>query len=371
MPIGIFSGSPTAAPFHQLHPPIVLAHKDYQQVLACIEAIHRCRKLVDFPGRILRVLSTLVPSNLSAFNEVNAARNRITATTDRPLAGHASLAAVWEKYSSQHPLLRYNTETGDGQAVKISDFLSSRDYRRLELYREFYRHLRAEDQMTVTIRSDGGVFLTLAFNRARRDFCESDRVKLNLVRPHILQAYANAEELSGHLEEKADLKTALRETGHGLITLAACGESGPMTPGVIQCLARYFPGCPPGHGLPSAISEWLQQGDLPIFEIRGPNGKLIVRRAGTADRRLLLLSEEADRKIPKHIGLTLREQEVLQWLALGKTNPEIARIFGVASGTVKMHVQRILEKLDVENRTAATLLACEWGLRAPGSTDPS
>ena len=341
---------------------MVLAHTDYQQVLACIEAIHRCRKLVEFPGHILEALSKLIPSNLSAFNEVNAARNRINAVTDRPLDGHASLAAVWEKYSSQHPLLRYTAETGDGQAVKISDFLSTREYHRLELYREFYQHLRAEDQMTVTIRSDDGVYLTLAFNRARRDFCESDRVKLNLVRPHILQAYSNAEELAGHLKEKADLKTALRETGHGLISVTISGEPGPITPGAMESLARYFPDWPPGRGLPCAILEWLQGGESGTFETRSSTGRLVIRRAGTPDRRLLLIGEEADQKVPDHIRLTPREREVLQWLVIGKTNPEIAAILGVATGTAKMHVQRILEKLDVGNRTAATLLAREWGL---------
>lgn len=356
-------------PFLLLHAPMKLSHRGYQEVLACIEAIHQCRNFVDFPGGILAALSGLIPSNLSAFNEVNSARNRITAVTDRPLDSHALLAAIWEKYSFQHPLLRYTAETGDGQAVKISDFLSTRDYHRLELYREFYQQLRAEDQMTVTIRSDDGVFLTLAFNRARRDFCESDRVKLNLVRPHILQAYSNAEELSGHLKEKADLKTALRETGHGLISLSRNGAPGPITPGAMESLGSYFPGWQSGCGLPRAITEWLQQGDSRSFETRGSNGRLIVRRAGTPDRRLLLLSEETDRKVPDHIGLTPREHEVLQWLAMGKTNPEIAGILGVAPGTVKMHVQRILEKLDVDNRTTATLRAREWGLRAPRGLD--
>ncbi len=365
MPIGIFSGSPTMPRFLFLRVSIVLSHKDYQQVLACIEAIHRCRKLVEFPGRVLSALSDLIPSNLSAFNEVNTARNRIIAVTDRPLEGHALLAAVWEKYSFQHPLLRYTAETGDGQAVKISDFLSTRDYHRLELYREFYQPLRAEDQMTVTIRSDDGVFLTLAFNRARRDFCESDRVKLNLVRPHILQAYSNAEELAGHLREKADLKTALRETGHGLIAVVAGGKPGPITPGATESLTRYFPDWSPGHGLPHAVSEWIQREESQIFETRCANGRLIVRRAGTPDRLLLLVSEEADRKVPDHIGLTSREHEVFQWLAMGKSNPEIAGILGIATGTAKIHVQRILEKLEVDNRTEATLLAREWGLRVP------
>ena len=159
----------------------------------CIEAIHRCRTLADFPGHVLHAFSKLIRYSAAAFNEVNLARNRLIAITDRTLgdpeksahpSGHGAvqyhvpskLATIWEKYSHQHPLVRYVGETGDGQAVKISDFLSVREYHRLDLYREFYRPLFAEDQMSITIRSDNGFLIALAFNRARRDFSECDRV---------------------------------------------------------------------------------------------------------------------------------------------------------------------------------------------------
>lgn len=341
----------------------MLANEDYLQVLTCIESIHRCRSLVDFPKRILGALSTLVPNNLSAFNEVNAARNRITAITDRPIVDHSNLAAVWQRHSSQHPLLRYNTDTGDGQAVKISDFLTTPEYHRLELYQEFYRRLEAEDQMTLTIRSDAGIFLTLAFNRARRDFTESDRLKLNLVRPHILQAYANAEELADQIEEKEDLKTALRETGHGMVELEGGRVSRRATPGAVEKIAGYFPDWDAADGLPPAIVDWLREGETRMYEANSSHGRLIVRRAGHPDRGLLLLSEEIHGDWPGSAGLTPRESEVLKWLAEGKTNPEISRILGIAPGTVKVHVERILGKLGVENRLAAMLLVHRSGFR--------
>jgi DNA-binding CsgD family transcriptional regulator len=55
-------------------------------------------------------------------------------------------------------------------------------------------------------------------------------------------------------------------------------------------------------------------------------------------------------------GLTRRESDVAQWVASGKTNAEIARILGSSARTVEKHVERVLEKLGVENRTAAALL---------------
>lgn len=52
-------------------------------------------------------------------------------------------------------------------------------------------------------------------------------------------------------------------------------------------------------------------------------------------------------------NLTDRESEVLHWVALGKTNPEIAMILDISAFTVKNHMQRVFRKLDVSNRAQA------------------
>ena len=51
--------------------------------------------------------------------------------------------------------------------------------------------------------------------------------------------------------------------------------------------------------------------------------------------------------------LTEREQEILRWVHLGKSNIEIGAIVGISPLTVKNHVQKILRKLNVQNRTQA------------------
>jgi len=54
--------------------------------------------------------------------------------------------------------------------------------------------------------------------------------------------------------------------------------------------------------------------------------------------------------------LTKRELEVVEWIAAGKRNREIGKILGCSSRTVQKHVEHILEKLQVETRTAV----CVW-----------
>ena len=58
---------------------------------------------------------------------------------------------------------------------------------------------------------------------------------------------------------------------------------------------------------------------------------------------------------PPAAPLTAREEEVLRWLAAGKTDRDIAEILGISPRTVHKHLQRVYEKLGVETRTAAVV----------------
>jgi len=60
--------------------------------------------------------------------------------------------------------------------------------------------------------------------------------------------------------------------------------------------------------------------------------------------------------------LSERECQVLQLIAAGASNREIAETLVIAEGTVKNHVTHILEKMGVRDRTQAALRAREWGL---------
>ncbi|MER7951226.1 response regulator transcription factor [Streptomyces sp. NPDC096079] len=65
--------------------------------------------------------------------------------------------------------------------------------------------------------------------------------------------------------------------------------------------------------------------------------------------------------------LTPRELEVLEALARGHTNAELAARFRLSEATVKTHVARILQKLRLRDRAQAVIAAYETGLVTPGS----
>lgn len=83
--------------------------------------------------------------------------------------------------------------------------------------------------------------------------------------------------------------------------------------------------------------------------------------------RLFRREPSADGSVPNErahasLGITERERQVLQLLADGRSNKEIAARLGLSPNTVKTHVARLFEKLRVARRTEAILLARDLGL---------
>lgn len=82
-----------------------------------------------------------------------------------------------------------------------------------------------------------------------------------------------------------------------------------------------------------------------------PDEFLIRLREGSA------LSEEE--VLRKRLNLTARESEVLLWITQGKSNRDVADILNFSPRTVNKHLEQIFQKLNVENRTAAAMLAMQ------------
>jgi DNA-binding NarL/FixJ family response regulator len=74
----------------------------------------------------------------------------------------------------------------------------------------------------------------------------------------------------------------------------------------------------------------------------------------------IIPGEEGSSAIPG--PLTEREREILQEMAYGLRNDQIAQKLFISEGTVKSHVHRVLQKLGCEDRTQAVVMALRGGL---------
>ena len=89
-----------------------------------------------------------------------------------------------------------------------------------------------------------------------------------------------------------------------------------------------------------------------------------------ATRLLRKLAEEKQHNLfcaptkshePMDEALTPRETEVLELLTTGQTNQQIAQTLTISKGTAKVHVERIIRKLEVSDRTQAAVRALQLG----------
>jgi DNA-binding NarL/FixJ family response regulator len=103
-------------------------------------------------------------------------------------------------------------------------------------------------------------------------------------------------------------------------------------------------------------------GDEIAAAVRTVAGGGAVFGAGVA-AHVLALNADSGRapRAPAFDGLTDREREVLALIAEGSSNPQIARMLGLSLKTVQNYVSRILDKLQVADRTQAALRARKGG----------
>ena len=91
----------------------------------------------------------------------------------------------------------------------------------------------------------------------------------------------------------------------------------------------------------------------------------VLRAIRTVHAGKRLMPHEVAERLSEYfpqVALTPREVEVLGFVARGLANKEIATKLGTASGTIKMHVQNILEKLGAADRTHAVTIALQRGI---------
>jgi DNA-binding CsgD family transcriptional regulator len=162
----------------------------------------------------------------------------------------------------------------------------------------------------------------------------------------------------------------------GAIVMKIAGQVQFMTQRAEELLNQYFLHRIP-YSLPESLQHWFKDqisrlilnGNVPSrclpLHIQQAGKQLIVRLIPEPiEEQYLLLLEEEELQLfsisaLELLGLTKREAEVLFWIAKDKSNAAIAKVIGCSEGTVRKHLEHLYEKLSVQTRTAAVMVALE------------
>ena len=216
-----------------------LSERELSQVLQVVRDVGRAGSRDEFLRHTLTGVCRLVPCLVATANEVDPVAGRVAYVSEPssfpiPEGGPALLGEL----AGEHPLIRHISETGDGSAHRISDFWSREEFHASRLYRQLYRPMGVEYQMSVTLPAPAPLVLGIVVNRGDRDFTERERALLNAVRPHLAQAWRNAaeqERLRGLVDAASGFASA---RGWGVVVLWDPPDE--LTPGVLVTLYRLL-----------------------------------------------------------------------------------------------------------------------------------
>ena len=198
-----------------------LTLSDTQSLHQGIQKLYTLHNLDTFGVDALTILNQLVPGDIPHLH-VTPVRSRQVLHTFLPdFPGYApELEQVIYQHFGEHPILHHMPQTLDG-VYKVSDFIGQKKLQCLEgFYQQFLRPFGLEDQMVFFLpNANSGswskfsqtdaTLVGFALHRPQRSFTERDRLILNLLRPHLIQAYGNAQHYQQLQQDLSRLQQSL------------------------------------------------------------------------------------------------------------------------------------------------------------------
>lgn len=353
-----------------------LTSQDMKRLSRFISDLYRPYSQREFAIDLVRNLSTLLPAELYTYNEFSASRKLVSGYAiwpmDFPLPADAP--DIVGRYQFQHPTVNHYLSTGSSQPTRISDFVSYRQFRRTDLYNEFYRPMRIPYGIGfgVALHADG--LIGIGMHRSGKDYSDRERDLLALVSPHILQAYSNTQAAVRLTRNLTSLYDAIESFDVAVVCVRNHSTIQWASPAAHRLIQKFkLTRRRTVDRLVRPVADWLKRQTAPFgspsiqptiaqpLVLKRDGNNLTIRHLSDGAQELLLLElpKQPDSLSLEHLGLSKRETEVLVCLSQGRTNLEIGTILGISPRTAQKHLDRIYVKLCVETRHAAARLALE------------
>lgn len=335
-----------------------LSQSDMEGLLAFLRACDAHPTMTELRSHLVPALRDLIPSDHGAYLLTDRHTGELAWYTDVEEVTPEQ-QALFRRWEHQHPTVAWYRANPGGPALQVSDFISSREWRALDLYADVMGPLGIDYQMSVTLVVTRRASVGLPLNRTDRAFSERDRLVLNLLRPHLLQLHRRVYARERARDAITALEREAERSGRAVVLLRPGDRQQLTSEQAWTWLRDYFPdpAAAPGR-LPSALADWLRgarrrldrTGELPepdrVLNAVGTHGRLSVRYlppTPVGDPETLLLEERRD-------ALTAREADVLGCATRGLTHAQIAAELRISPRTVETHLGRVYKKLGVRGR---------------------
>jgi DNA-binding CsgD family transcriptional regulator len=338
-----------------------LTNAQLRRALIATGELVELRDLSDYPARAVELLQSLIPCDITSYNAVDPSGGDAAVLADPAETLFAGGDELFASLAHENPLVSHYARTGDGSALRISDFMTRGQLHGTDLYDQVYHRIEVEYQLAITLPSPRralgrpGEIVGLTLSRGRRDFSDAERALLGFVRPHFAATLERLHELA--------LSRATGEGGAGQHWLLLTDRDG----GVAWANAPAIEGLEVAVGgpPPAAIAHWVaeERARTPGVSL-GPRTLRLggVRvRASFAPEAYPGLDAVSLRPIATAPGpadltrldLTPRQAEVMALVLEGLTSAQVAQALVLSPRTVEKHLEAIYARLGVENRAQA------------------
>lgn len=154
----------------------------------------------DFAPVAMPGLMGLIGCDVITYNEIGPGERQVRYLDYPSGLLDPALTGVFSAHVDEHPVVRHYQATGSPDPVKISDFLSQRQFHALGLYADFFRAVSVEHQLAVGLPGPPGLVTGFAFNRGHGDFTETDRALLGFLQVPLTAALERARARHGARE---------------------------------------------------------------------------------------------------------------------------------------------------------------------------
>jgi DNA-binding CsgD family transcriptional regulator len=346
-----------------------LSSSDLRCALAFVGELSACRTNAEVDDHV-RQLPQLVGTDTIIIGQVrkpppgSSEPATLVATDDPPGFFDPEARDAFARLWHQQPVVVHHFRGFSPRAMKVSDFLADREWKRSEVYNDCYgRRMGLTWEIAAQIRCTPEEVACAALQRSHRDFTERDRTLLDTITPHMRAGYARADAKSRAERHLRLLERGLEERGDAAFLVDHRGQIVAAGGRARAVLHDWFEERRESASLPAEIEVWRrsQRSSVapPVLDLGRSGRRLRLRLIAGAEEDVILLSERRERSpsvelVARRLPVSRREAQVLARLAQGQMNAGIANELGISPHTVSRHVERIYAKLGVHNRSEAT-----------------